>query len=675
MTEKSAVSPDGPFVEIGQSTVKVRLKDRGLEVPLERTAGGRLSPACREKLRERLSELLAPTASPRGALIALPAHGVALRRFQLPDASEEETLRTLSLQVEAAFPLPPDELAWAYHDFSRNSSGRPRRSARILAAILPSRNGVKDGESAVQDVTVVGLRRAIVEDYTALLEECGLRPSFRLSGIVIGRVCEPRKGRYAVLDIGRTHSELTSFDGERPTAVRVLPWGGADVTRAIAASLGVGEPRAEELKLEWSGRLAGHAEGAEGAEGAGGAGGADAPETAEERRLRAAIEDSLPRFLVRVDEALSSAPATNGVSRDGGDVVEAAAAPDEASGEVARLFLAGGGARLRGLAERLGQATRRPCVSLEVPDATGSSASTVGLRRELEAHGAAALALRPFRSAVETRERQPAKPALARWLVAALGLAVASLAVRYGVPLTLLPDLRVELAETQQSLAAQPSVDGELGFLKHVRGAAREVAYLDLLTAVARVAPSGTLLRSISLSRRGEASIDGRVATQQHANEFRRGLLVCGLFSRVVLQELVPDDDGVRFRLQASVVKGRDLGDFRAVTPRELPPAPPPAARKVKPPRRRATAPEKRVPDAAKKKPDEKKGKPEKKEGKTPPVVPTGATAPGAAAEAALESRLEAIIRHASGIQIEGVEIFIEDESSARSSGEEWTPK
>lgn len=570
MRERPAVSKEGPFIEIGHSSLKILLGNGGLELPLERAAGGRLSDVSRRTVREKLTAFLESNGvSRRESLCALSASGASLRHFRLPRTTREETLRTLELQVETEFPLSPDQLCWAYEAFPSGDGVAPKRrrekttfGALRLGRLLPGNGAPANGE-ATQEITVVGLRREVIVEYEKLLVDCGLQPSFRLGALASHRLCEERQGRHGLLDIGRSHSELLLFEGEKPLSIRVLPWGGEDITRAISERLTVDLDEAERRKRGWEGSLDPELT-------------TPLPNT-EEARTHRAIQGSIARLVSLIRQALPEILETPGPDPAVAGGAQARRSGDPENQKVARLFLSGAGSRLPGLPERLGRDLGGiPCARLDVADGPGVSAVTLGLRRQaMDPASDGVLTFLPFKKAADKAEFRPRKPALARWLTAALLLAVASLGLRYGHPLLLIPGLREEVSQKEELLRSHRSVDGELGFLKHVRKATGEIPHLDLLTAIARVAPAETRLTSITINRVGELSLDGTVASQEQANELRRGLLLCGLFSRVVLREHGPAGKVVRFRLQARAILGVSLKEFDedATASREAPEA------------------------------------------------------------------------------------------------------
>ena len=215
------------FIEISQSFLRVSHGVTGLELPLERLANGKLTPACEERLISSLKVFLKrPGWQPRlRAWCAIGARGVLLRRLTFPPAAKSELKELLRLQIESEFPLSPDELAWGY-----------------LRLDEAERNGT-DGP---QELIVAAVKKEVVGEYTKILAACGVSPIFTLAALARSCICPRPPGAYAVLEIGRDHSELLSFDNLVPVALRILPWGEENLTATGSLMT--------SIKSNWSGQ-------------------------------------------------------------------------------------------------------------------------------------------------------------------------------------------------------------------------------------------------------------------------------------------------------------------------------------------------------------------------------------------------------------------------------------
>ncbi|MEM7233225.1 MAG: cell division FtsA domain-containing protein [Planctomycetota bacterium] len=515
----------GPYIDVGFSSIKALAQDRGVEIPLSRARNGRLEEESLTEARERLAAFFGPSATKlRRARCAVPAHGVSLRQLDVPAATRNDLLKTLSLQLETAFPLPPSELAWGFRRFG--GSNAPSNGTGTLGA---ETNGAAIDLSPV---VLVALRREILDQYDELLRSAGIEAEFSPAGIVSHSLCDVTgEGPSALLDIGRSHTELTLFEGDRPTAIRVLGWGGDSINEALSATLDLDLDEAEKLKVSWRGSLI--------------------PEAPSLAAL--SNEDRLAGVIAHATVPLVTFLRKNLPVHENGTV------------ERPKLFITGGGARLGGLADLLvHELGNLRCEELKVPEIPGGSASTLAFQRaELAQEPDAHLAFLPPDDSASGAANQRTPVSLARWVAVAALLLAASLTLRYVPAIQGLRSLESEMAQDQAQLEMLPSKDRELSFLKFLKASRDEIRHLDIVTAVSRLAPPETLIKSIEIDPRGIVSITGTVANQRRANEFRRALLTCRLFSRVALPESATSGDRVRFRLESQVIAGAGLSSYK----------------------------------------------------------------------------------------------------------------
>lgn len=204
----SLLNPPPLFVEIGPTLLNAVRENDGVELPLERQPDGRLTAPCKEKVSAALKKFLAVKSwQPRGrAFCAIGARGVSLRRLSLPGGSEEEFHQRLLLQIEAEFPMPPDELAWGCQPL-----GEPPPST---------------GARVKQDLLVAAVKKEVVADYDEILRACGTEPVFTLAALARWNLCRQPADAFAMLDIGAGQSELTVFENNVPAGSRIIFWDG-----------------------------------------------------------------------------------------------------------------------------------------------------------------------------------------------------------------------------------------------------------------------------------------------------------------------------------------------------------------------------------------------------------------------------------------------------------------
>ncbi|MGA3267474.1 MAG: hypothetical protein ABSE16_11695 [Verrucomicrobiota bacterium] len=199
------------FIEITPGWLQARRENRGLELGLQRAADGRLTADCRKELIAALQKFLGRKSwQPRvRALCGISAHGVALRRIELPAGGDLEGI--LRLQIEKEFPLPPDELAWGWREIANGLAGR----RALIAAV----------------------RREVVEDYAGVLSAAGASPEFTVSAFARELLCPSPGEPHAIVDVGRGSAELASFENGVATAVKILPANG-NLARAVLENAG-----------------------------------------------------------------------------------------------------------------------------------------------------------------------------------------------------------------------------------------------------------------------------------------------------------------------------------------------------------------------------------------------------------------------------------------------------
>jgi hypothetical protein len=212
------------YIEISHGWLKALRENEGLDVPLERSANGQLTVVCKEALALSLHKFLQRKGwQPRArALCAIPANGVSLRRMSLPSAAREEFPKLLRLQIEAEFPLSPDELAWGY------------RSLGSLPA---------NGAAARQELLVAAVKKDRIDEYAGVLLAAGLSPAFTPAALARSYLCPQPLGSCAMVDIGTTQLELVSFENGIPVALRVFPWGTDRRLEPLAKAIGTPAPK------------------------------------------------------------------------------------------------------------------------------------------------------------------------------------------------------------------------------------------------------------------------------------------------------------------------------------------------------------------------------------------------------------------------------------------------
>ncbi len=206
------------YIEFGHDFVRLLNGQSGREFPVERQPDGRLAPASRECLKAEIAGLLKRSIwQPRTrAICAIGARGASLRRLAIPASAGANLHHVLRLQIEAEFPLSPDDLAWGYQQLG----SAPRQPG------------------ASQELLVAAVKKEVVEDYVDVLTACALSPVLALAPLARSYLFPHPPSGCVLLDIGRSYSELTVLDYAGPVAVRSLQWGEEAIVGALKAAQG-----------------------------------------------------------------------------------------------------------------------------------------------------------------------------------------------------------------------------------------------------------------------------------------------------------------------------------------------------------------------------------------------------------------------------------------------------
>lgn len=456
------------YIEISQSFLKLLHGNERFEFSLDRLQNGRWTEACKQKLAASLQDFLKrKNWQPRlPAMCAIGARGVSLRRLTLPATTKEELRRLLRLQIESEFPLPPEQLAWGYQLLKQNGSRQ-------------------------QGVLVVAVKKELIEDYSEILSACGMSPVFTVAAMARSSICPQPPQSYAVLDIGRNHSELLSIENEVPASIRILAWGGESITHAIEEKLGITHDEAEKIKLR------------------------------SEKDLDAELG---PRVTIAVDAALETL---------------AECIHPKWIGQ--KLYLSGRSVRQKDFASRLGKylGTGVKCEVIEVPDES-LSAAIVALKKSNEVDGGHPPLVLHLN---ETKNGESSVARSAPWKWAALAAAFATVLVflPYAEALLLKSRTAKKLSAVKAESGRLAVIDRELSFLQDLKK--NQSPYLDTVYLVANSTPPGTRFDTFAMNRRGEVALKGNMGNAQQVTEFRTKLIGSGFFSTVVVDEQTPTPD------------------------------------------------------------------------------------------------------------------------------------
>jgi Tfp pilus assembly PilM family ATPase len=367
-----------------------------------------------------------------------------------------------------------------------------------------------NGAPTHREFLVAAVKKEVIDDYSELLTTCGVNPVFTLAAMARQDLCPKTVSSQTLLDIGRNHSELVLFENGVAKTIRIISWGGEAITLAIAKKLGITRTEAEDLKLKFA---QGH------------------PGLEVEEILRVALQDALDGIAKSINP--------------------------QSLGE--RIYLTGQSVRLKelapGLSRRLGAGI--VCEGIEPAAAVGRSAAILALKSAAE-QGKATSALilkgKQINGTAGVVRRTP-------WKLCALvaGLACAVLAVPYLEALTLRPFLASKLAGLREGRRKLALIDAEWSFFQHLKQNAPP--YLDALFLIAKAAPQGARIDSLSMNQRGDLSLRCSMQNSQQVTDFRSKLIDSGFFASVTVEEQAPSADrqklGVRMSAQWKPMSAR----------------------------------------------------------------------------------------------------------------------
>ncbi len=504
-----------PFIDVGWNSVSVLWGETGTEIAIDRSADGSITASSREAVRRGLRELFGLPRDAalrerqlRSGLCGISCRGVTLRRVEVPSAAPTETERLLRLQLEREMPVAIERLAVASLPWA--PLGRNHRS--------------RDADATRAHLVAV-VRREVLCELRDVLADGGVRATFTLGILAAAWPFVEERGAVCVVDIRKSHTELVVVEAGHPVLLRSLPWGCGVQDDVSESGLNGGTTSDAEQQRP----------GASNADVASRLASDGAPDLVATRARELAAE---------IRDAWSAA----GVA--------------ERSGSPMRVVVLSHAADRRESCAALERSLRRVTASevrVDVPEppaGPGRSVVTTALasnQREKMVNGLP-VAMR-FETVTESPNvKEARRPAtVARWATVCVLLTIGVIALRILPPLLSRPDLEAKIARYRQELSALPPIGGELAFFENL--SVNTAPYLEAMHSLAAAAPKGTFLSELSMDHRGEVRLRGRIKQRPHVEEYRKKLSSCGLFSQVVVQELVPKEEHTDFRFLARIVE------------------------------------------------------------------------------------------------------------------------
>ena len=199
-------NPSSLVMEIRSSQWTGRWGDQGFVIDLQRDPKGVITETCREEISQTIRKLAEKQETAIDCLCTLGGSGVSLRTLEVPSLKNTSLSDLIELQIEKEWPLPPDELVWAFHPWD------------------PSVKGNTDSNQI--RVTIAAVRRSQFSQYESIAKTCNLNPTWTLSACLAAEnPLIATTGPTWLLDVRETSCDWVIFDKGVPETIRQLPVG------------------------------------------------------------------------------------------------------------------------------------------------------------------------------------------------------------------------------------------------------------------------------------------------------------------------------------------------------------------------------------------------------------------------------------------------------------------
>lgn len=229
-------------------------------------------------------------------------------------------------------------------------------------------------------------------------------------------------------------------------------------------------------------------------------------------------------------------------------VAESAAKALGPNGSGRKIFLTGASSELASqIAQRLAGATLE---TLPAESGTGRSAAIRGLKQLTgQNDGSLPLTLQ-VKTNAPRRALNFAAPDAKRWGLRAAVLLGLLLLLPYAEALLLKPFLARKLAALKADQGRLALIDRELDFLQSLKQ--NQPPYLDALYLMAKFAPPGSKIESVTMNRRGEVSLRASLRDATQVTDFRTKLIGSGFFASIAVEEQTPTPDRQKLNVRLS---------------------------------------------------------------------------------------------------------------------------
>lgn len=220
-------------VDFGTFSVKIAQVERGMgefklvqafEIPLVAEEVLSHEQAATAALAKFLEDNPIPYDS---CVVSLPGTAVSFRSIELPFTNPKKIDQTIEFELESVVPFEIEELLYDYA-----LTARLENESRVLVTYLPEANFQKFLEQ---------VQHSGVEPRSVGVDTLDLS-YLTYTGTL------PPQGRYGVLDLGHSKTNLLVLERETVKMARSFSWGGHSLDQAIAQSQQISLQEARELK-------------------------------------------------------------------------------------------------------------------------------------------------------------------------------------------------------------------------------------------------------------------------------------------------------------------------------------------------------------------------------------------------------------------------------------------
>ena len=179
----------------------------------------------------------------RVAVAALPNFSVFSSVISLPELGPKELAEAIQWEAKKFVPMPIENVVLDWKVIDQKPEAKKEKN---LEAAPPG-----DGKKMAR-ILLTAAPKHLVERYVNIFKLAGVSllsletESFALGRSLVGNDPSP----ILIADVGSLTTDLTVIEGGVPLLSRSIDVGGKTVTRAIAASMGIDEARAEQFKRD-----------------------------------------------------------------------------------------------------------------------------------------------------------------------------------------------------------------------------------------------------------------------------------------------------------------------------------------------------------------------------------------------------------------------------------------